>query len=340
MGSPFVELQRAEEISASGPRSVIDEALGGIQPVVLRGAAKDWPFVRESMNSDEAAVAYLERFYKDKPVNTIVADPSENGRLFYRGDSKELNYREAPQLLSNVLKGLLQQKNADEPLGIAIQAISASDCLPGLEEENPNTFVPAGTKARVWIGNRVTVAPHFDVADNLACVMAGRRRFILFPSEQTANLYPGPLDVTPANVPISMVSLDRPELDRFPRYRDAMKAAVVAELGPGDAIYIPCMWWHGVQSLSPFNVLMNYWWSADAVAARHPYGALLHLAYVLYRGTPSEHRQAWRALYDHYVFQTGGDPTEALAPGQRYRGRDIEPEKVAQLKDALRKLLS
>jgi hypothetical protein len=333
-------LRPADELSATDLRSAIDEVLNKSRPAVLRGAAKDWPFVREGSRSDEAAVAYLDRFYNGTPVNTVVAPPSEGGRLFYEGNTKELNYRDAPQLLSNVLKGLLQQKNSDEPLGIAMQAISAADCLPGLEEENPNPFVPQGTPARVWIGNRVTVAPHFDVADNLACVMAGRRRFILFPPEQTANLYPGPMDATPANVPISMVSLEEPELDRFPRYRDAMDAAVAAELEPGDAIYIPYMWWHGVQSLGPFNVLMNYWWSRDEISANHPFGALLHLAYILYRDMMPEQRQAWRALYDHYVFQTGGDPTQALPPDQRYRGRDVDAEKIARLKDALRELLS
>ena len=334
------QLQRAEEVSASEPRSAIDAILAGDRPAVIRGAARDWPFVREASRSDEAAVAYLDRFYNGTPVDTVVAQPEEGGRLFYRGDSKELNYRDAPQPLSNVLKGLLQQRSSDAPLGIAIQAISAAECLPGLEKENPNPLVPEGTAARVWIGNRVTVAPHFDVADNLACVMAGRRRFILFPPEQTPNLYPGPMDATPANVPVSMVSLDEPELDRFPRYREALAAALVAELEPGDGVFIPYMWWHGVQSLGTFNVLMNYWWSRDAVSAKHPFGALLHLAYILYRDMPAEHRQAWRALYDHFVFQTGGDPTEVLPPAQRYRGLTVEPEKVSKLKDALRDLLA
>ena len=332
-------LHRADEFPASGSRSDIDAILKGDRPAVLRGAAHDWPFVREASRSDEAAAAYLGRFYNRTPVNTVVAPPEERGRLFYQADSKEMNYREAPQLLSNVLKGLLQQRASDEPLGIAMQAISAAECLPGLEEENPNSFVPAGTAARVWIGNRVTVAPHFDVADNLAFVMAGRRRFILFPPEQTPNLYPGPMDATPANVPISMVSLDEPEFDRFPRYRAALDAALVAELQPGDAVFIPYLWWHGVQSLGEFNVLMNYWWSRSEVAASHPYGALLHLAYVLYRDMPPEHRKGWRALYDHFVFQTGGDPTEAFPPEQRYRGRDVDPERIARLKDALRDLL-
>lgn len=307
---------------------------------MLRGAAANWPFVREARQCDEAAVAYLDRFYNGTPINTIVAPPSERGRLFYKPGSKKLNYAESPQVLSNVLKGILQQRDAGEPLGIALQAISASDCLPGLEQDNPNPLVPPGTSARVWIGNRVTVAPHFDVADNLACVMAGRRRFVLFPPEQTANLYPGPLDVTPANVPISMVSLDQPDLERFPRYRQALDEALAAELEPGDAIYIPYMWWHGVQSLSGFNVLMNYWWNRDDISARHPYGALLHLAYLLFNDMPPHHRQAWRALYDHYVFQNGGDPMELLDESHRYYPGKLDSAGIAKLKTALRELLA
>lgn len=333
------QLQRAPEISATEPRSAIDSALGGGRPVVLRGAFAGWPFVREASRSDEAAVAYLDRFYNGRPVNAVVGPSSERGRFFYRPDSKEMNFQTASQLLSNVLKGLLQQRSSERPLGIAMQAVSAPDCLPGLEEDNPNPLVPAGTHARVWIGNAVTVAPHFDVADNLACVIAGRRRFILFPPDQTPNLYPGPIDVTPANVPISMVSLESPELERFPRYREALAAAVVADLDPGDAIYIPYLWWHGVQSLAGFNVLMNYWWNRDELSAQHPFGALLHLAYILYRDMPAVHREGWRALYDHYVFQTGGDPMQALDAAHRYYPRKLEPKDVAELKDALRNLL-
>lgn len=334
------QLQRAEEIDGTGLTTMPEELRSGGRPVVIRGAFKAWPFVREAARSDEAAVSYLDGFYNGRPVATVVAPPTEQGRFFYRPDSKDMNFQMSMQVLSNVLKGILQQQKADQPLAIAMQAVPASDCLPGLEADNPNPLVPEGTPARVWIGNTVTVAPHFDVADNLACVCAGRRRFVLFPPDQTQNLYPGPIDVTPANVPISMVDMENPDLARFPRYRAALDAALVADLDPGDAVYIPYMWWHGVQSLGSFNVLMNYWWHRDAVAEQHPHGAVLHLAYTLFRGMPPEHRRAWKALYDHYVFQTGGDPTEALHEGHRYRGRDVNPDRVARLKDALRDLLA
>ena len=332
-------LHRVHEINGAGLDALPDEVVNGGRPAVLRAAVRNWPFVRAALQSDEAAVQYLDRFYTGVPVGTMVAPPSERGRFFYRPDSKEMNFQRSSESLSGVLQGLLRQREAELPFGVAIQAIPAPEILPGLQEDNPNPFVPTGVPARLWIGNQVTVAPHFDVADNLACVTAGRRRFILFPPEQTANLYPGPMDVTPASVPISMVSLDDPELERFPRYREALEAALVAELEPGDAIYIPYLWWHGVQSLSRFNVLTNYWWNRDASAARHPYVPLLRLAYMLYRGMPPELRNAWRALYNHYVFEDDGDPMEPLSPPHRDFERELDREDVAKLRQMIRDLL-
>jgi hypothetical protein len=335
----FEDLHRMDEIPAAELDSMPDGVLGGGRPVVLRGAVKDWPFVRAGLDSDEAAVRYLEQFYSGGPVGTMVAPPSELGRFFYRRDSKQVNFERSLQSLSDVLQRLLRQRSAERPLAIALQGIPIAKILPGFEEDNPNPFVPKGVSARLWIGNQVTVAPHFDVSDNLACVTAGRRRFILFPPEQAGNLYPGPMDVTPATVPISMVSLDNPELDRFPRYREALEAAHVAELEPGDAIYIPYLWWHGVQSLAPFNVLTNYWWNRNAAAARYPFVPLLRLIYLLYREMPSEHRNAWRALYDYYAFEDAGDPMEPLSPQHRDSQPQLDPAQIARLKALLRDLI-
>ena len=185
---------------------------------------------------------------------------------------------------------------------------SAKHQLPGLEDENRSGFVPQGTPANLWIGNAVTVPPHFDAGDNLGFVVAGRRRFTLFPPEQVANLYIGPFDLTPSGLPISMVAHNDPDLERYPRFREALAAAQSAEVGPGDAIYVPYLWWHGVEFLEPFNMLVNFWWYSDHVAAAHPYGALLRATFELFRHMPPAHREAWRHMYDHWVFETDGDP--------------------------------
>jgi hypothetical protein len=330
------QLQRAHEIPATNAKSLPEGVADGGRPVVLRGAVADWPLVQAARRSDEAAVEYLKRFYNGSEVRILVAPSSENGRFFYRRDSKAMNFDSGTGLLPEVLDGLLNYRAEPRPAAIAMQAISAPDCLPGLERENPNPFVPAGTHARVWIGNEVTVAPHFDVADNIACVVAGRRQFILFPPEQTPNLYPGPMDATPAGVPISMVEMGDAELDRFPRYRQALDAAFVADLEPGDALYIPYLWWHGVRSLARFNVLVNYWFNRDPASAAYPFIAILRLAYAAFRHLPARHREAWRAVYDHYVFQTGGDPMEPLAPAHRQGENQADS---ARINLALRQLL-
>ena len=57
---------------------------------------------------------------------------------------------------------------------------------------------------------------------------------------------------------VSMVDRHHPDLERHPRFAEAMKVAQSAELEPGDAIYLPYHWWHGVDSLEPVNLFVNY----------------------------------------------------------------------------------
>jgi Cupin-like domain len=142
-------------------------------------------------------------------------------------------------------------------------------------------------------------------------VVAGRRRFTVFPPEQLPNLYSGPFELTPAGTPISMVDPHNPDLERFPRYAEAMKVAQSAELQPGDAIYIPYHWWHGVDSLEPVNLFINYWWSDVPVDAGGPYDALMYALFAL-KVLPPEQREVWRTIFDHYVFWANGDPGEHL----------------------------
>ena len=78
---------------------------------------------------------------------------------------------------------------------------------------------------RIWLGNRITTPTHLDEWNNIGCVVAGRRRFTLFPPEQIANLYIGPLDFAPTGAPMSLVSLRNPDFERYPKFREALAAA-------------------------------------------------------------------------------------------------------------------
>jgi len=137
----------------------------------------------------------------------------------------------------------------------------------------------------------------------------GRRRFTLFPPEQAANLYPGPLEPTPGGQVIAMVDLAAPDLVRYPRFAEALEAGQVAEMEAGDVLVYPAMWWHHVEALAEFNVLVNFWWNAVPGYVDSPQITLLH-ALLSLRGRPEGEKAAWKALFDYYVF---GDAETARA---------------------------
>jgi len=209
--------------------------------------------------------------------------------------------------------------------------------LGGFEADNRMELVRPDVQPRAWIGNRIRVAPHYDHYENIGVVVAGRRRFTLFPPEQIVNLYLGPLELTPAGTPISLVDLANPDLDRFPRFAEAAKLAQSAELEPGDAIYIPYQWWHAVESLKPFNFFVNYWWSDARPDLGRAYDALMHAFFAL-KHLPPEQRAIWKTVFDHFIFETHGNPAEHLPPHARGVLGEPTPELIARMRATLKQI--
>jgi hypothetical protein len=284
-----------------------EEILPAGVPVVLKGLVQDWPSVRAARQSPRALVDYIRGFDCGKLIPLLEGPPSIRGRLFYRDDMAGLNFVRTPAGIGEALERLLGQADDPAPPAIFIEAMPIDAFLPDFAAVHPMPLAAEEARPRIWIGNTVTVQTHFDLFSNIACVVGGRRRFTLFPPDQVSNLYMGPVDFTPSGTPISMVRLHDPDLSRFPRFAEALRHAVQAELIPGDALYIPYGWWHHVESLEPFNVLVNYWWNT-APNLDSPYSVLLHGALAL-RDLPAEQRNVWRAMFERFVFT---DPEEAL----------------------------
>jgi len=114
-----------------------------------------------------------------------------------------------------VFDRLLQHRHDATPPAIYVGSTTIDTCLPGFRERNDVDLGDRRALASIWIGNRTRVAAHYDVPDNVACVVAGRRRFTLFPPGELRNLYVGPLHLTPAGQPISLVDFAAPDLERF-----------------------------------------------------------------------------------------------------------------------------
>ena len=307
------------------------------RPVVIRGLVREWPAVAAGLQGGEAAVDYLRRFTPSRPVKAIAAAPSEKGRFFYTPDLTHLNFISGSGQLGQFLSDLLEAARDPDPPALAVQSEPVAEILPGFAEANRLGLLP-GVGARIWIGNAIRVAPHLDVKENIACCMAGRRTFTLFPPEQIGNLYPGPFELTPAGTPVSMVDPDNADLERFPRFADAWASARRTTLEPGDAIYIPYCWWHAVRSHDPVSILVNYWWYDALPGIGAPYDALLHAIWA-WRGLPPAQRAVWRSMLDHYVFEANGDPGSHLPePVRGVLGRP-EPGLFARIREILRSTL-
>jgi hypothetical protein len=188
--------------------------------------------------------------------------------------------------------------------------------LPGFRSDNDIGLDGVRPLVSIWMGNRSRIAAHFDQPDNIACCASGRRRFILFPPREIANLYPGPIHFTPAGQIISMVDFDQPDFERFPKFRQALDKACVADLQPGDAVYVPSMWWHHVEGLEILNILINYWWNATPAWMDAP-ANVLDYALLALRDLPREQRDAWRALFNFYIFDFDEESIAHLPENRR-----------------------
>ncbi|MDI7775202.1 cupin-like domain-containing protein [Asticcacaulis sp. EMRT-3] len=305
----FAPVDTRKDIGREG----IAAAVAGLEtPLVFKGAVAGWPLVRQP--SVDALIDCLKAADAGKPVETL-RQTGGDGRFFYGEDGQGFNFQRASVPLAMTLERLRKLAGdcgGDERL--YIQSAPLDLYFPQLAAENRLPGIKAAPRA--WIGNRAVTATHFDLYDNLVCMVAGRKRFILFPPEQTKNLYMGPLDHTISGVPTSMADIDAPDFTRFPRLKEALAAGLVAELAPGDVLFVPYMWWHQVMSDEAFNMQVNYWWNpADDLP--QPMQALIH-ALLAVRDLPPGQNRAWKAMFDHFIFHQS-DPVADHLP-QALRG--------------------
>ncbi len=313
----------------------MEAVLRSTTPVLLPGLVRHWPMVQAAQRSDAAFCEELRRYGGESRVGLWRGPAQIDGRFFYNAEFNGFNFQREFARCGDLLDELLAIGDQPHPPALYLGSTELEGSFPGLRAAHPLPAVDAQQPmVSLWLGNRTRVAPHFDLPDNLACVVAGRRRFTLFAPEQVGNLYVGPLDLTPAGQPISLVDLAAPDFERFPRYAQALKAAQVFELEPGDALFIPSTWWHGVQSLAPVNALVNFWWRQSPAFMDTPLNTLM-LALLSLRDLPAAQRDAWRALFDHYVFDADTHTAEHIPQAARGVLAPITDTTARQLRSLL-----
>lgn len=291
-----------------------DELMEAGDPVLLKGLVNGWGLVQAARQSHTSAMEYLKSFYNGRTVGSYWAGPEIKGRYTYTEDCTKFNFDKRRVPLTEMLDSILEHLDDECPPARYVGSTTIDACLPGFREHNDlpfehPMFVDNKPLASIWLGNPSVVSAHYDAPNNIACCVVGKRRFTLFPPEQIDNLYPGPLDPTPGGQAISLVDFANPDFDRFPKFRQAIDAGQVADMESGDGLFYPSMWWHQVEGLDTFNAMINYWWNTSPKYMDTPMNVLKH-ALLSLRDRPQHEREAWRHVFDYYVF---GDTEGARA---------------------------
>lgn len=296
--------------------SINEDVLYSPTPIILKGFCRQWPIVQAAKISNESAADYLRTVYSGEPVIGSYGPEETKGRIFYNQDMTGFNFSASKVDLNMVLDQLLQNQENQAPPTMYVGSTDANRWFSKLLADNDFKIPNANPLTSLWIGNQSRIAAHYDFPTNVACNVVGKRRFTLFPPEQISNLYVGPIEFAPGGQEISLVDFANPDFERFPKFKDAIDSAFVAELDAGDALILPSMWWHHVEALTPFNVLITHWWRDTPAYLGRPNNALLASILAL-RSLPTEQRKAWKQIFDHYIFNEELDQHDHIPPNAK-----------------------
>jgi hypothetical protein len=316
----------------------LSEVVAGCQPVVLRGLINEWPVVRAARDSPRALMSYLSTFDAGVRVEVFFGDPAIAGKYYYGDGLKGFNFERRVMGFGAALQAIIDAVGSPGVKSVYAGSLPCKECLPGFAPDNAMPLLAPETPPRIWLGTASNVSSHYDTFDNLACVIAGRRRFTLYAPELIGKLYVGPIDRTMAGPPVSLAASAAPDDPRFPRFQEIRDQAWKCELEAGDALYLPKLWWHQVESIGAFNGLVNYWWDGLAAGPDSPYTSLL-LAMITIAERPPAERQAWKAFFDHYVFRSDGHPLAHLPAEERGVLGPLKPDNYANIRARVMQLL-
>ncbi|XP_076323057.1 HSPB1 associated protein 1 isoform X1 [Tachypleus tridentatus] len=114
-----------------------------------------------------------------------------------------------------------------------------------------------GKESTFWVGSSGAHTPcHQDTYGcNLVAQVCGRKRWVLFPPEDVANLYPTRIPYEESSI-FSEVNITCPDLSKHSKFRNAHPHVIT--LQPGEVLFVPKLWWHFVECLEP-SISVNTW---------------------------------------------------------------------------------
>lgn len=216
------------------------------RPVILEGAMDAWRALGSW--SPESLVAKV-------GTNPVVVQSSPNGVFGLDEEKGGPRYEQKHMSFGEYAGHVLSDEPSD--VRLYLQRSSIPDLLPQLMEDfdlPPYVERDQVYLTNLWFGPGGNVTRlHYDVPNNFLAQVCGSKRFVMFPPGDMSRLYP----FRTKSYNMSQVNIDEPDLERFPRFRDARPVEIT--LQPGEMLFIPSFWWHQVYSLET-GVSVNFWW--------------------------------------------------------------------------------
>ncbi len=242
---PTIEVKRIHSPDVEGFRAQFFETH---TPAVISGAMEAWKVF------DRWSTDYLK---KKAGHQKVMVSKAHDGIHF---DKKKLvDGRNMP--LGEYLDMIDSGEAAEQQYYAA--AIPIRFALPEIMDDldYPPYIDPSQCRSpNLWFGPGQNVVPlHYDNRNNFLAQVKGKKRVLLFPPSELSRLQPFPF-FRPTTL-TSRVNIAKPDVNRFPRFQEARYAEVWLE--PGEILFIPLYWWHGVFGHG-INISLNYWINTPA----------------------------------------------------------------------------
>ena len=217
------------------------------RPVVVTGVVDQWP----------AFAQWTPEFFKERHGDLVTPVAELQDRQVCRDPTVGFTYQDvAVRQAVDLVYGTPEPRYymiapLEGSLAALFDGVTQPEYLEGA----------ARIRSRFWMSAAGSFSPlHRDFPDNLFAQVVGRKRFtILAPNDAWRVYRYSMLSKLPQ---ISPVNAEKPDLERFPRFRGAQPITI--DLEPGDLLYIPSAWWHQATSVDA-SMSINWWWARGIV---------------------------------------------------------------------------
>eukprot|EP00879_Flechtneria_rotunda_P021792 GHRR01022979.1.p1 GENE.GHRR01022979.1~~GHRR01022979.1.p1 ORF type:complete len:316 (+),score=99.04 GHRR01022979.1:221-1168(+) len=273
------------------PARFLREFVASNKPVLIRGAIDHWPALQQwspellkaRAGQQQISVDVTPNGFGDAVTPHIAADGQE-GHCFCIPHKRHMSFENFLYLFYNNSSTeipYLQQQNSN----LTEELPSLLPDVDGQLDFAAAAFQAPPDAVNLWIGDeRSTTTYHKDHYENLYAVVRGRKVFYLLPPTDayrmglqrypTAQFKPvnGRLEPLLQDPPNSVMwcpihpepqDLDTARQEHPLYFDDSLPKPLRVEVGPGDVLYLPAMWWHYVQQKADpkqgWCVAVNYW---------------------------------------------------------------------------------